>query len=42
LIAAGADVNAKTDDGKDTALRQATKCGQLKVVEILKKAGAKE
>ncbi|MFQ5816389.1 MAG: ankyrin repeat domain-containing protein [Terriglobia bacterium] len=38
---AGADVNAKDKDGK-TALMMATRTGHTTVVQLLKKAGAKE
>ena len=41
LIAAGADVNAKDDDGW-TALMYAAEKGYTEIIEILKAAGAKE
>ena len=41
LIAAGADVNAKDDDG-DTALSIAKANGTKQLMDILIKAGAKE
>ena len=41
LLAKGADVNAKRDDGV-TALMEAKKKGHKEIVQLLKKAGAKE
>ncbi len=41
LLAAGAKVNAKNNDGK-TALSIAAEKGHTDIVELLKKAGAKE
>ncbi len=41
LLAQGADVNAKDNDGA-TALMWAKKKGQKEIVRILKEAGAKE
>ncbi len=41
LLAAGAEVNAKANDGQ-TALMTAERKRQSEVVELLKKAGAKE
>jgi ankyrin repeat protein len=41
LIADGADVHAKTEDG-DTALIIAAKRGHTGIVELLKKAGARQ
>ena len=41
LIKAGADVNAKTDDGR-TALSAAKERGNTNIVKLLKAAGAKE
>jgi ankyrin repeat protein len=41
LLAKGADENAKRDDG-GTALMTAKKKGHKEIVQLLKKAGAKE
>ena len=41
LLAKGAKVNEKNKDGK-TALRIAEENGHTEIVELLKKAGAKE
>ena len=41
LLAKGADVNAKTNDGK-TALMYAADKGYTEIVRLLKQAGAKE
>jgi ankyrin repeat protein len=41
LLAAGADVNAKTKGG-GTALMMAEKYGLTEIVQLLKQAGAKE
>jgi ankyrin repeat protein len=41
LMEAGADVNAKTPEGA-TASMYAAKYGHTEIVEILKRAGAKE
>jgi ankyrin repeat protein len=41
LLERGADVNAKDNDGF-TALKAARKAGHLDIVQLLKKAGAKE
>jgi ankyrin repeat protein len=41
LMSSGADVNAKTKDGR-TVLYFATKCDRLKVMELLRASGAME
>ena len=41
LLAAGADVNAKNEDG-ETTLGLATRSSNKALVELLKKVGAKE
>ncbi len=41
LLEAGADVNAKDNDGS-TALMTGEEVGHTEIVEMLKKAGAKE
>jgi ankyrin repeat protein len=42
LIEAGADVNAKTDEGGMTALSMAAEAGRDDIVQLLKRAGAVE